>query len=114
MVAPVADEVGAVKADLHDETVFANQIRHDAFGSTPGNQLLTALRGKDVLLVFVESYGKVSVQGSSFSPAIDALLDEGLVPLILTADQPWESQLNNWSWLGADLAVALPAEHTIG
>jgi hypothetical protein len=27
--------------------------------------------------VFVESYGQVSVQGSSFSPAIDALLDRG-------------------------------------
>ncbi len=27
--------------------------------------------------MFVESYGQVSVQGSSFSPAIDALLDRG-------------------------------------
>jgi phosphatidylglycerophosphate synthase len=70
-------EVGAVEADLHDETVFANQISHDPFRNTPGSQLLTALRGKDVLLVFVESYGKVSVQGSSFSPAIDSLLDKG-------------------------------------
>ena len=70
-------EVGAVEADLHDETVFANQIRYDAFRNTPGTQLLTGLRGKDVLLVFVESYGQVSVQGSSFSPAIDALLDNG-------------------------------------
>ena len=37
----------------------------------PTSRLLTALRGKDVLLVFVEAYGQVSVQGSSFSPAID-------------------------------------------
>ncbi len=70
-------EVGAVEADLRDEGVFANQIRHDPFGYTPGSGLLTGLRGKDVLLVFVESYGQVSVQGSSFSPAIDALLDRG-------------------------------------
>ena len=27
--------------------------------------------------MFVESYGRVSVQGSSFSPAIDAALDQG-------------------------------------
>jgi phosphatidylglycerophosphate synthase len=74
-------EVGAVEADLHDETVFANQIKHDPFRNTPGNQLLTALRGKDVLLVFVESYGKVSVQGSSFAPAINALLDKGTTQL---------------------------------
>jgi phosphatidylglycerophosphate synthase len=70
-------EVRAVEVDLHDETVFANQIRQDAFRNTPGNQLLTDVRGKDVLLVFVESYGQVSVQGSSFSTAIDALLDNG-------------------------------------
>jgi hypothetical protein len=39
------------------------------------------LRGKDVLLVFVESYGRVAVQGSSFSPAIDAVLDRGTAQL---------------------------------
>jgi hypothetical protein len=32
------------------------------------------LRGKDVLVVFVESYGQVAVQGTSFSPAVDATL----------------------------------------
>ena len=73
----VVGEVGSVRADLHDAHVFANQIRHDPFRSTPADQLLTGLRGKDVLLVFVESYGQVSVQGSSFSPAIDALLNKG-------------------------------------
>jgi hypothetical protein len=73
----VAYEVHTVKADLHDVGVFAKQIRHDPFRNTPASQLLTGLRGKDVLLVFVESYGQVSVQGSSFSPAIDALLEKG-------------------------------------
>ncbi len=70
-------EVGAVEADIHDEAVFANQIKHDPFRNTPGDRLLTGLRGKDVLLVFVESYGQVSVQGSSFSPVIDTLLENG-------------------------------------
>jgi hypothetical protein len=39
--------------------------------------LLTGLRGKDVLFVFVESYGRVAVQGSSFSPGVDAVLASG-------------------------------------
>ena len=51
--------------------------RHDPFADTPGNRLLTGLRGKDVLLVFVESYGQVAVQDSSFSPQVDAALDGG-------------------------------------
>ncbi|MGN6868997.1 MAG: CDP-alcohol phosphatidyltransferase family protein [Solirubrobacteraceae bacterium] len=73
----VVHEVRTVQADIHDSAVFAKQIRHDPFRNTPGSGLLTALRGKDVLLVFVESYGQVSVQGSRFSPAVDALLDNG-------------------------------------
>jgi phosphatidylglycerophosphate synthase len=73
----VVAEVRALAADIHDEAVFAKQISHDPIRNTPGNQLLTGLRGKDVLLVFLESYGQVSVQGSSFSPAIDALLNNG-------------------------------------
>jgi phosphatidylglycerophosphate synthase len=70
-------EVGTVEADIHDQAVFANQIRHDSFRNTPGDRLLSALRGKDVLLVFVESYGRIAVQGASFSPAVDALLAKG-------------------------------------
>jgi phosphatidylglycerophosphate synthase len=73
----IVREMQTVQADIRDEGIFANQIRHDPFRFTPGNQLLTGLRGRDVLLVFVESYGRVSVQGSSFSPAIDELLKRG-------------------------------------
>jgi hypothetical protein len=73
----IVHEVHTVQADIRDEAVFANQIKHDSFRNTPASRLLTGLRGKDVLLVFVESYGKVSVQGSSFSPAIDSLLTKG-------------------------------------
>jgi phosphatidylglycerophosphate synthase len=72
----VVHEVQTAQADIRDSAVFAKQIRHDSFRNVPGNRLLTTLRGKDVLLVFVESYGQVSVQGSSFSPAIDGLLKE--------------------------------------
>jgi hypothetical protein len=35
------------------------------------------LRGKDVLLVFIESYGSLALRGTSFSPAIDAVVDAG-------------------------------------
>ncbi len=73
----VVDNVQAVQADIHDESVFANQIKHDSFRNTPANQLLTGLRGKDVLLVFVEAYGQQAVQGRSFSPEVDAALSKG-------------------------------------
>ncbi|HJS97264.1 MAG TPA: CDP-alcohol phosphatidyltransferase family protein [Solirubrobacteraceae bacterium] len=73
----VVDEVNALRADIHDRSVFAAQIRHDPQRNIPTNQLLTSLRGKDVLLVFVEAYGQQAVEGRSFSPEVDAALAEG-------------------------------------
>jgi phosphatidylglycerophosphate synthase len=71
------DEVQAVRTGLQDRAELARLIARDRFRATPGSRMLTGLRGKDVLLVFVESYGRVAVQDSTFSPRIDAVLDQG-------------------------------------
>jgi phosphatidylglycerophosphate synthase len=75
------DEVQSVRAGLDDRAAFPREIAHDRFATTPGDRLLTGLRGKDVLLVFVESYGRVAVEGSSFSPRVDAVLERGTAQL---------------------------------
>jgi phosphatidylglycerophosphate synthase len=74
-------EVQAVRTGLHAHEVLAREIPRDRFRATPSDRLLTGLRGKDVLLLFVESYGKVAVQGSSFSPRVDTVLDKGTAQL---------------------------------
>jgi hypothetical protein len=71
------DKVQAVQTGLADRATFAREIARDRFGATPDNRLLRDLRGKDVLLVFIESYGRVAVQDSSVSPRIEAVLDRG-------------------------------------
>jgi hypothetical protein len=73
----IVSQVNAVGADIQDHAIFAREISRDALAATPANQLLTGLRGKDVLLLFVESYGKVAVQGSSIAAADDAVLASG-------------------------------------
>jgi hypothetical protein len=80
-VALAVREVQAVRTGLRDHATLAPLIARDRFRATPRERLLTGLRGKDVLLLFVESYGKVAVQGSSFSPRIDAVLDQGTAEL---------------------------------
>jgi phosphatidylglycerophosphate synthase len=70
-------EVRAVQDGFRDDERFAGEIRRDRYRFTPGDRLLTDLRGKDVLLVFVESYGRVAVEGSSVSPGVRAVLDAG-------------------------------------
>ena len=71
-------EVNAVRADLRSEAQFKKLIsRKDPYRNTPPGLLLKGLRGKDVLLVFVESYGQMAVQGTSFSPPIAQLVETG-------------------------------------
>jgi phosphatidylglycerophosphate synthase len=75
------DQVQAVRAGLADRAALAREIADDRFRAASGNGLLTGLRGKDVLVVFVESYGRVAVQDPSLSPRIDAVLDRGAAQL---------------------------------
>jgi hypothetical protein len=71
------DDVRQVRDDVADQKEFAKQEAVDAFANTPGDQLLNGLRGKNVLLTFVESYGRVAVQDSALSKPIDAELNAG-------------------------------------
>ena len=68
-------QVQAYQTALADPRIFEQATdAPDPESTVPGSSLLTGLRGKDVIIVFVESYGQVAVQGSSFSPAIDSVL----------------------------------------
>jgi phosphatidylglycerophosphate synthase len=71
-------QVTSVRADLADRKAFTEQISTDE--QLPAG-LLDRLRGKDVLLVFVESYGRVAVQGTSYSRGVDEVLDRGTAQL---------------------------------
>jgi phosphatidylglycerophosphate synthase len=66
-----------LRADLADRAVFEREIADDDFADVPSDQLLTGLRGKDVLLVFVESYGRSALEGSSFAPGVVRVVDDG-------------------------------------
>jgi phosphatidylglycerophosphate synthase len=68
-------EVAHLRGDLADKRAIARDLTHDPYADHVPD--LSALRGKDVLLVFVESYGRVAVQGSDFAPAVDRELDRG-------------------------------------
>jgi hypothetical protein len=71
------DEVRAVRAGIRDRGVFADEIARDRFRDTAADQLLTGLRGKDVIVAVVESYGRVAVQGTPFSRRVNATLEAG-------------------------------------
>ncbi len=71
------EQARQIDKSIGDEARFAQLAKHDSLRNTPASGLLTGLRGKDVLVVFVESYGRVAVQDSAFSPQVDSVLDAG-------------------------------------
>lgn len=73
----LANRVQYVRDGLGDADVFKKQLAVDAYADTPSDQLLTGLRGKDVLFTFIESYGRVAIDDPAMAPEIDATLNEG-------------------------------------
>jgi hypothetical protein len=70
-------QVSRIPSEIRDQHAFARAAANDPLGKVPADNLLTSLRGKDVIFAFVESYGRVAVQDSSFSPGVNAVLDSG-------------------------------------
>jgi hypothetical protein len=73
----LANRVQHVRNGLGDAKVFEKESAVDAFAATPPDQLLTGLRGKDVLFTFIESYGRVAIDDPAMAPEIDATLEQG-------------------------------------
>jgi hypothetical protein len=76
-VALAFDRTNAVGDGLAGERAFRKASSVDAFRDTPASDLLTGLRGKDVIFAFVESYGRVAVADPSIAPQVNAVLDNG-------------------------------------
>jgi hypothetical protein len=62
---------------LADLRAFARETAVDAYRDTPSDQLLTGLHGKDVIVVFVESYGRDAIENPGLARQIDAVLAAG-------------------------------------
>ncbi len=75
-------QVRDTNSALHDNQSFEQSLSgSDSEAGVPASDLLTGLRGKDVIIAFVESYGQVAVQGTNFSPGVDAVLHQATASL---------------------------------
>ncbi len=70
-------KVGEVTSAAGEQAAFARDVSTDAFAGVPASDLLGALKGKDVIIAFIESYGQVAVQDTSFSHGVDEVLLTG-------------------------------------
>jgi hypothetical protein len=72
----VRDTVDQVHADERARVDFGDVLHTDAFAGRSGKQLVGGLRGKDVLLVWFESYGRTALEGP-MSPGVRDVLATG-------------------------------------
>ena len=75
------EHVSAGAARLQDQQSFAASVAADRFRDAPVDGLLSGLRGKDVIVVFVESYSRGAVEGTTYSAGVDSVLADGTARL---------------------------------
>ncbi|WP_371567370.1 CDP-alcohol phosphatidyltransferase [Streptomyces canus] len=90
---------------VRDEAEFQKVAKVDAFGNTPGSQLVPDLRGKDMIFTFIESYGRSAVEDPAIAPGVDKTLDTSTAALAKAgfhAKSGWltSATYGGSSWLG--------------
>jgi hypothetical protein len=66
---------------IADIKSFRTLVNIDSYAETPANTLFEKLRGKDVLVVFVESYGRVVLDNPDFATFVKPVLEQGSLDL---------------------------------
>jgi len=73
----LANHVVRLVKGVGDQRTFEEAAAVDPLQQIPNDQLLDGLRGKDVIVAFVESYGRVAIEGSGIATGVTAVLDDG-------------------------------------
>ncbi|MFW6090493.1 MAG: CDP-alcohol phosphatidyltransferase [Actinomycetota bacterium] len=69
------DQTRRISEGVRDEMRFDRELAGDPRAAASAVPMLSGLRGKDVLVVFVESYGRFALEGPS-SSAVTSVLDQ--------------------------------------
>lgn len=96
-------QVTSLSATLADVERFREEVAEDPFAAVPDEVLLANLRGRDVLIVFIESYGRGALENPLYDDLQDSLrgLQEELRQAGFEARSAWatSSTLGGQSWL---------------
>ncbi|MFD7679356.1 sulfatase-like hydrolase/transferase [Streptomyces sp. NPDC060187] len=101
----VQDRAHRVRDTIRDEAEFRKIAKKDTFANTPPDQLLTDLRGKDMMITFIESYGRSAIEDPVMAPGVDATLtaeNKKLTGAGFAAKSGWltSATYGGSSWLG--------------
>ena len=73
--AVAVEHVRNLQQGIANRAEFERLAASDPFAAVPPENLLSGLKGKDVLVVFVESYGRVALESPRLAPTVTAAVD---------------------------------------
>jgi hypothetical protein len=73
----LAEHFASTLHSIADIKSFRSIVNVDSYAETPAGTLFEKLRGKDVLLVFLESYGRTVLDNPEFSASVIPVLEQG-------------------------------------
>ena len=77
----LAEHFTSTVDSIADIKSFRALVNDDSYAAIPANTLFEKLRGKDVLVVFVESYGRVVLDDPDFATYVKPVLEKGSADL---------------------------------
>ncbi|MES2603319.1 MAG: hypothetical protein V4603_00170 [Pseudomonadota bacterium] len=103
--------VHAIVDSVADIKTFGATVNDDDYASVPGEQLFSKLRGKDVYVVFVESYGRIVLDDPEFAAGVLPTLEQASFQLQLNGLQARSAYLTSptvggISWLAHGTALS--------
>lgn len=106
-----AFHVRATFDSLADIETFGSTVNNDVYRDFSGEQLFSKLRGKDVFVIFVESYGRVALDDETFGPAVRATMEQAEQQLTLNGLQARSAYMTSptvggISWLAHGTALS--------
>jgi hypothetical protein len=77
----ISGHLSNTMSSIADLKAFSGVVNNDPYASTPDDSLFDKLKGKDVLVVFVESYGRTVLDKPDFAALIRPLLEQSSASL---------------------------------
>jgi len=72
----MTEHVSNTLSSIADLKAFSEVVNNDPYASVPDDSLFDKLKGKDVLVVFIESYGRTVLDKADFAAAIRPVLEQ--------------------------------------
>ncbi|MCF6368021.1 sulfatase-like hydrolase/transferase [Rhizobium halophilum] len=72
----ISNRVSMIRQSIADLSAFEQELKVDPIANVAQDELLASLAGTDIVIIFVESYGRTAIEDDRYSPTIEVRLQQ--------------------------------------